>query len=150
MTVGAAKACAVRVIVAKLHAIDWSNFNPNLRILDRCIWPTLLSKNFCCREGTTVDRWVRCIRGNRQSADGDKRAPPSGWRRCVCLRSQRKKISLKWVRIALFRDKVIYGQAKPWCLYVSDSSWSQSVQSTYWTKSSKGSTGNQTENDRLK
>jgi hypothetical protein len=50
----------------------------------------------------------------------------------------------------MFRDKVIYGQAKLWCLYVSDSSWSQSVQSTDFTNDSKGSTYNQTEGKYIK
>jgi len=50
----------------------------------------------------------------------------------------------------MFRDKVINGQAKLWCLYVSDSSWLQSVQSTDETTGSKGSTCNQIEGKYIK
>jgi hypothetical protein len=54
------------------------------------------------------------------------------------------------VHVANFRDNAIRDSADFWCLYVSDYSWLQSVQSTDETTGSKGSTYNQTEGRYIK
>lgn len=52
---------AQELLFVKKKPTPSATTDTNTLNLDRCIWTTLLSKKFCCREGTVK---TRCVRGN--------------------------------------------------------------------------------------